>query len=74
MKGHPAQNFLMNRVVLVTGSGRGIGAATAKWLARWGARVVVNFLKDQSAAEGVVHSICEHGGEALAFQFRTRRF
>lgn len=61
-------NLLSDRVVLVTGSGRGIGAATARLLARCGAWVAVNYRKDQSAAQGVVNSICEAGGEALPVQ------
>jgi len=45
------------RVMIVTGGGRGIGAATARLAARKGYAVCVNYLRDRSAAEAVVHEI-----------------
>lgn len=57
-----------NKVVLVTGSSRGIGASLAKGFAREGATVVVNYLKSQSAAENVVSSCLELGGDSWAIQ------
>ncbi len=54
-----------NQVVVVTGSGRGIGAAAARLFAREGASVVVNDL-DAEPAESVVREIEEAGGTALA--------
>jgi 3-oxoacyl-[acyl-carrier protein] reductase len=54
-----------NQVVVVTGAGRGIGAAAARLFARHGARVVVND-RDAEPAEAVVAEIEAAGGEALA--------
>ena len=58
----------MKSVVLVTGGGRGIGAATAKLLASKGYLVAVNYRNDKASAELVVDAIQEKGGTALAFQ------
>jgi len=56
------------RTVLVTGGGRGIGAATSLRCAALGYAVAVNFTRDAAAAEQVVASIREAGGHALAIQ------
>ena len=58
----------MRQVVLVTGGGRGIGAATALLAARRGYAVAVNYLRDADAADEVVARIVADGGEATAFQ------
>jgi len=55
-----------NQVVVITGAGRGIGAAAAKMFAEEGAQVVVNDL-DPEPAESVVAEIKQAGGEAVAF-------
>jgi len=55
-------------VVLVTGGSRGIGAATSRLAARQGWRVAVNYATNREAADAVVASITEGGGEALAIQ------
>lgn len=54
------------QIVVVTGAGRGIGAATARILAERGFAVCVNYLRDSDAAEGIVQEIRASGGRALA--------
>ena len=61
-----------DKVALVTGGGRGIGAATATVLAARGARVAVNYLSNEQAAEGVVAEIQAAGGVARAIQADVR--
>ncbi|MDD2058642.1 SDR family oxidoreductase [Pseudomonas sp. GD03860] len=58
-------NMLEGKVALVTGSGRGIGREVALQLASFGARLVVNDLDAEPAAQ-VVAAIREAGGEAVA--------
>lgn len=58
-------NKLDGRVAPITGSGRGIGRATALELAEEGARMVVNDL-DAGPAEAVIREIRDRGGEAVA--------
>jgi len=59
---------LQDHVALVTGAGRGIGAALAKGLAREGAAVVVNYARSAAGAEAVVREIELAGGKAVAIQ------
>lgn len=54
------------RVLLVTGGSRGIGAATCRLAAQAGYQVVVNYLADQSEADKVVQEIVNAGGVATA--------
>ncbi len=50
---------LDGKVALVTGGSRGLGAATAKHLARWGARVVITYRQQVEAAREVVDACSE---------------
>ena len=56
------------RTCLVTGAARGIGAATAKALARGGWRVVINYRSSREAAELLAGSIVEAGGIAMVMK------
>ena len=58
--------LIEGKVAIVTGSGRGIGASTAKLLAEHGAKVIVSDLDDGPAQE-TTDAIQEAGGEALNF-------
>ena len=49
-------------VLIVTGGGRGIGAATARLAAKRGYAVCVNYLRDRSSADRVVQDIRDDGG------------
>ena len=59
---------LSGKVALVTGSGRGIGRATALALARAGADVVVNYLHNSEAANEVVRMIEGLGRRSFAVE------
>ncbi len=56
------------RVLLITGAGRGIGAATAVLAGRQGWRVVVNYLRDEFSATRVTETIRQNGGVAFCVQ------
>jgi 3-oxoacyl-[acyl-carrier protein] reductase len=57
--------MLKNKVAVVTGSSRGIGAAIARLLASHGAKVAVNYTASREAGEKVVGDIVANGGRAL---------
>lgn len=59
---------LKDQVAIVTGASRGIGRATAIELAKYGAKVVVNYARSSNAADEVVKEIVESGGEAIALK------
>ncbi len=56
----------MNKVALVTGASRGIGAATVRLAAERGYAVCVNYLRNRAAADAVVKEIEKAGGKAIA--------
>lgn len=66
------EKMMRERVVLITGASRGIGAATAKLLARHGAAVGVNYYGSEAAAHEVVEAIASAGGQALAVKADVR--
>ena len=57
-----------NKIALITGASRGIGAATALLAAQQGWAVAVNYQNNQAAADAVVQQIRTAGGTALAVQ------
>ena len=58
----------MGRVILITGGGRGIGAATARLAARRGYIVCISYVSNESAAKGVAGEISSEGGRAVIAQ------
>jgi 3-oxoacyl-[acyl-carrier protein] reductase len=59
---------LAEKVAVVTGASKGIGASIAQHLAAEGAKVVVNYASSKEGAEKVVAEIKANGGEAIALQ------
>jgi 3-oxoacyl-[acyl-carrier protein] reductase len=57
---------LKDKIAIVTGSSRGIGAEIARTLASAGAKVIVNYVVNRKAAEAVCADIAKAGGESLA--------
>ena len=57
---------LAPRTALITGGSRGIGRATADLLARAGARVALNYVRDEASVNAAVREIRAAGGEAMA--------
>ncbi|MBA2872696.1 acetoacetyl-CoA reductase [Anoxybacillus calidus] len=59
---------LEGKVAVITGGGKGIGAAITRELARNGVKVVVNYNKSREAADQLIAEIKENGGEGIAVQ------
>ena len=59
---------LENKVVIVTGASKGIGAGIAKKMGIAGAKVVVNYSSSKESADAVVSEIAKAGGSAIALQ------
>lgn len=58
----------MNKVAIVTGASKGIGASIAVYLAAKGAAVVVDYSSSKEGADRVVEEIVSKGGKAIAVQ------
>jgi NAD(P)-dependent dehydrogenase (short-subunit alcohol dehydrogenase family) len=59
---------MKNKVIVITGGSRGIGAATAQLAAVQGYAVCINYVHNRNAADAVVAAIENSGGKALAVQ------
>ena len=59
---------MQNKVVIVTGGGRGIGAATARLFAFKGYSVCINFKSDHDSVNRLVEEIKRSGGDSIAVQ------
>jgi NAD(P)-dependent dehydrogenase (short-subunit alcohol dehydrogenase family) len=56
----------VQKIMLITGAGRGIGAATARLAAERGYAVCINYLRDRSAAEKLKEELESLGAKAIA--------
>jgi 3-oxoacyl-[acyl-carrier protein] reductase len=63
---------LNDKVALITGASRGIGAAAAKALAHHGATVIINYIQSKDKAEQVLEEINGEGGNGMIFQADVR--
>jgi NAD(P)-dependent dehydrogenase (short-subunit alcohol dehydrogenase family)/acyl carrier protein len=65
---HSIHGLLQGKVILVTGSSRGIGSATVRLLAYHGAKVAINYMHNEARAVRVRDAIVQDGGIAEIFQ------
>jgi 3-oxoacyl-[acyl-carrier protein] reductase len=63
-----ASGRLAQKVALVTGGGRGLGRGIAEAFAAEGAKLVINYLRDEASAQAVAKGIVDQGGTALVVQ------
>jgi 3-oxoacyl-[acyl-carrier protein] reductase len=63
---------IKDKVAIVTGASRGIGAASAKALAHHGATVVINYIKSKDKADELLNEIKKAGGKGMVFQADVR--
>lgn len=63
---------LKDRIALITGASRGIGAASAKALAYHGATVIINYIQSKDKAEALLKEIENTGGKGMVYQADVR--
>jgi 3-oxoacyl-[acyl-carrier protein] reductase len=63
---------LKDKVALISGASRGIGAASAKALAYYGSAVVINYLQSKNKAQALLDEIKSSGGNGMIFQADVR--
>jgi NAD(P)-dependent dehydrogenase (short-subunit alcohol dehydrogenase family) len=71
MRKASSREFIMTGIALITGSGRGIGAATARLAAKRGYAVCINYLGREDRARAVADEIRAGGGRAILAQGDT---
>ena len=63
---------LIDKVAMITGASRGIGAASAKALAYHGSTVIINYIHSKDKAEALLEEIKNGGGKGMIFQADVR--